>query len=754
MLSTNRIVFILVFFLIGTSVYSQSLTIQSSAAGRRQIMDGFGTCLSGTEGQSAWMQNLYYDDAMCSILRMDLVPRFISPYSDNSYNSPWFHNNPSLPGPDNNNVRTYTNATDYSRLFNNRRAPIAVMGPDINDNITKYDFNNTIPKSGIEMARAGYAKRGQLGDFKFFGSIWSPAPWLKISSGNTYEGANWPLPVAGTPFPFIWFDNFTGGRLDVSNTPRSEFFDGVENTSALTQFARGTAAYVKGIQDRAGVRFYAISIQNELNFETFYNSCTYPLSIQYMIALKAVRAEFDKYPDLRDIKLIGPEDLLGDNAYALWQYGGGSTTVHKNLQYLTEIAKDADAQDAIDFYCIHGYAADGVSSGGANPVVWDWWSNGWTTSPAPGIPSNVRGFTYYNKKSWMTETSGEDQAWLYPTSGFPNNGAYSIALKMHQAITAGNESAWIYWQFTDGGTVGASTLTDATSLNNAPKLHAFRHFSKYIRPNAVRLTTTVSGTSDVVSSAYIHDANKSLTVVLINTSASPRTVTVNVPTLPFTITRFDTYTSSNGSYWQSNPLLITGGTVSVTIPGYGVTTLFAEESAPLGVESIQVFGKKVASDVQLKWIVSGEKNVAYYDIQKSFDGITFSPVERVIRTGVASYSVTLTNTFENYFRIAVVDVDGTTEYSNILYVSDFNSSFVQVFPNPSSTDLFITINSISSKEDYTIDILNSLGQVVRSIYIEENSYKLSVSDLPSGMYTIVCKSPYTLVGSQRVIISH
>ena len=581
----HSIIFLLIFFPI-VNVFAQTVTIDATSTGRRQVIDGFGTCLAGSNGETAWMQNLYYDDAMCSILRMDLVPKFVSPYSDNTYNSPWFHNNPALPGPEGNNVRTYTSSTDYTRLFNNNQAQIAIMVPDIEQNILKFDFENETPKVAIAMAKKGAEKKNALGDFKLIGSIWSPAPWLKVSSGNLYSGSGWPLPIANTPYPFIWYDNFVGGRLDVSNTPKSEFFDGVQNTSALTQFARSTAAYIKGIQDRAGVKFYAISIQNELNFETFYNSCTYPLSSQYIIAIKAIRLEFNKYPELRDIKIMGPEDLLGDGGYGMWQYGGGNTTVHKNLQYLTEIAKDADAQTAIDFYCVHGYAADGVSSGGSNPLMWDWWANGWTNSPAPGIPGNVKGFNFYNKKSWMTETSGEKADWLFPASGFPNNGAFSIALKMHQALTTGNQSAWVYWQFADGGPVGESTFTDETELATAPKYNSFKHFSRYIRPNAVRLNASVVGDNDVSVSSYIHDTNKSITIVLINSSSTSKTITVNVPSLPFAISTFNAYTSSNGNYFQHNQLQIASNTVNITIPGFGVSTLYAEENLPLSIGGV------------------------------------------------------------------------------------------------------------------------------------------------------------------------
>src|SRR5262249_39521474 len=151
----------------------------------------------------------------------------------------------------------------------------------------------------------------------------------------------------------------------------------------------------------------------------------------------------------------------------------------KNLQYLQNIAAAPAAAAALSFVCIHGYANDGVSASGSTPTEWNWWVNGWTASPAPGIPSNVKGIGAYGKKSWMTETSGESPAWLSPATGFPGQGAWSVALRIHQALTAGQESAWAYWQFTDGSPNGTYTLTDATLQRTAGKYTAAKHFFRY-----------------------------------------------------------------------------------------------------------------------------------------------------------------------------------------------------------------------------------------------------------------------------------
>ena len=602
-----------------------SISVDTSSAGRQQTIDGFGTCLAGAEAQQTWWQNLYYDDLRCSILRLDLTPQFTAPYSDFTYNSPWFHANPSLPGPDGNNVRTYTSALDYTRNWNSRRASIAVMGPNIDTNASYFDADS-LKTAGLA-AQAGLARRGQLGDFKLIGSLWSPAPWLKVSSGNSISGQSGILPVNGTAWPFIWGGNFAGGRLDTSDTPLAVFNDsalgGTGPTSALTQFARCTAAYLRNFQNRYGLRFYAVSVQNELNFEVFYNSCTYPLSSQYIAALKRLRTELDKYPDLKNIKLQGPEDLLGSDAYSLWQYGGGSTAVHKNLQYLQNVAADPQAAAALDFFSIHGYAPDGVSSAGSDPISWNRWDNGWTTSPAGGIPSNVPGFTSYGKKSWMTETSGENPAWLFPSSGFPNDGGFSIALKLHQALTAGRESAWVYWQMTDGSPTAESTLTDATALATAPKYVAAKHFFANIRPGAVRVNTTVTTPSStpLLATSYLHDTDHSLVMVLINPSPTAVAATIQVPRIPQALSTFQTRVSSNGNYWQSSTLTTSNQQVALSVPGYGVATLYGIGIAldPTTVVGRPIAGKSDDGRLQITFTRDSSRSEFSYTVEASND---------------------------------------------------------------------------------------------------------------------------------------
>jgi O-glycosyl hydrolase len=567
-----------------------SVTIDTSPAGQGQVIDGFGTCLSGSEALQSWWQNLYYGDLRASMLRIDLTPAFNPPYSDNNYNCP----NYGIPGPDGSYVRTYTNASTYTNVFNGLQAQIAVMGPNINSNIAYFDFtaSGSNPQVAGLTAQAGKALISSLGDFKLFGSLWSPAPWVKLVDGNTYGGGGADYPATNTPFPFIWLGNFAGGVLDASGLARPEFDDsslgGTGPTSALTQFARCTAAYLRGFQNTYGVPFYSICIQNELDFDEFYNSCFYPSTNGYLAAIEAVRAELNLYPDLAGIKIMGPEDVLGGD-YSMWQYGSGSTTQAKNLQFLQAVGANPVAAAAEAFFCIHDYDADSMEAGDPVPITdWNWWVNGWGISPAPGIPPNAHGFAFYGKKSWQTENSGEDPAWLNPASGFPGNGAWSVALRIQQALTIGKESAWAYWQLTDGSPVNIETLTDSTNRQNSPKYVAAKHFFRYIRPNSICVNATVTGSTALTACAFLNTTNATMTVVLVNSSNTPVQAVINSPALPAGIPLWQTFTSSSGSYWQISTTVISNGAANVTIPGYGVVTLYGV--APPFIQSAQQSG--------------------------------------------------------------------------------------------------------------------------------------------------------------------
>lgn len=394
------------------------------------------------------------------------------------------------------------------------------------------------------------------------------------------------MPKNGTPWPFVWAGNFSGGVLDTSNEPRAAFDDGTGPTSALTQFARSTAAYVLGFQRTFHVRLYALSLQNELNFETFYNSCSYPAAAGYIAALKALRRELDAHPELKDVALMGPEDLMGGDAYALWQFGS-APGVTKNLQYLAAIARDPEAERALAFLAVHAYATDGVHSAGNDEQQWRWWVDGWRAAPAAGLPVDVKGARAYGKKSWMTEMSGEPNVWLPAAGAALGDSALGLALKVHRALTTGAQSAWLYWQLSDGKEAGAETLTDDKLRERSPKYVAFKHYARFIRPGACVTDVEVTDGPELYASAYrrVSAPFETSTLVMINTAGKAQQVTLR----GFVHDRrasIDAYTSTASSLWRQSRLPARADAVQLELPAHSVLTLVATApiSAPTGTK--------------------------------------------------------------------------------------------------------------------------------------------------------------------------
>ncbi|MBK7342151.1 MAG: hypothetical protein IPJ06_02920 [Saprospiraceae bacterium] len=284
---------------------------------------------------------------------------------------------------------------------------------------------------------------------------------------------------------------------------------------------------------------------------------------------------------------------MGD-AYGMYEYGG---PVHKNLQYLKHLADDPEAMAALGLFCIHGYGSDGVSSAGASSQLWDWWVNGWANSPAPGIPGNIAGFSSFGKKSWMTETSGEDRRWIWPATGYPSEGGWSVALKIHQALTTGMESAWLYWTFTetdDDGLVTPSALTSQAAGNSSPKYVAAKHFFKFIPPGSVRVNVASEPGNDPLFSAYYHPLSGRLTIVAIQSGAQNNVdYDLWLPNVQG-LTSFDTYTSTDGNYWVEGSAPVSEAYCQLSLPGYSVTTLTVENVMLTNIqEQKHTFGELV-----------------------------------------------------------------------------------------------------------------------------------------------------------------
>lgn len=509
---------------------------------RHQTIDGWGTCLIFW-GSMAGPDSPYHDprfiDAYarklgCNILRIQLSPH-------------------ALKGPS-------------GRLD----GPVP-LGDDVQENIAKFNFEHERVKIFGQVAQ--YLRDNALEPerVKFMADFWSPPHWMKGPTGAEQSFGGRPP----RPTPFVSFNgtDTVGGRL--KQTPEN-----------LEQFGRYILAYTRGFGQYFGIEFDNISLQNELSFENPFASCTYLHAPgadgereggqywQYAAALKAVKEEFEQKGISARIRgpHMGNIGEKPDNPWAL----------NDQCNFVRAV-KDHEDPELFDFLSIYTsnyidpeYGAQMLSGfrdgKAATPhLPWAEWLY------APGFPE---------KPYWIAEMGGAREDWLTGEDGAPGRGAIRVAQNIHNAMVWGRASAYVYWQILGGrDRPGGGSLLSRTLDTTGKKFSAYRHFSRYVRPGAVRVETTPTAAGSgsemdtshsLNASAYVHDEDGTVTIVLVNLLPDEEDVQIAVPDSPAVDSYSVWRTKGDESFAPQPDVPVEAGSVSLTVPGYSVVTLYGQ----------------------------------------------------------------------------------------------------------------------------------------------------------------------------------
>jgi hypothetical protein len=274
------------------------------------------------------------------------------------------------------------------------------------------------------------------------------------------------------------------------------------------------------------------------------------------------------------------------------------------------VKNDADKTliNALNSYTSNYYV--GYDDTAVRMIAAYWHGNNNVPPPAgqtwAGWDNNPNGLVGDHKENWYVETGDGGPGWTSNADGSP--GAITVALKMHNALAFSDASAYLYWQFVDGtgtpsqyGLLGDGQQSDPTQ---SKKYDAFKQFSRFIRPGAVRIDAnfTLTGNSTyggadtydtlhgVDVTAYANDADHTATLVLLNLTGSDQTLSINLGGLA--ITDWQAYrTSATENFAQLADLLANNGNVTLTIPNNSVMTLtgMTPEPAALALLAVGTF---------------------------------------------------------------------------------------------------------------------------------------------------------------------
>jgi len=176
------------------------------------------------------------------------------------------------------------------------------------------------------------------------------------------------------------------------------------------------------------------------------------------------------------------------------------------------------------------------------------------------------------------------------------------------------------------------------------------------------------------------------------------------------------------------------------------TTTSCEIVLPLNLLRFTLTAK--GSTNVLSWVTANEKNVSYFEIQKSADGKTFSTIGKVLagKNGIQKeYGFTDANSFagKNYYRLKITDADGKFKYSEVVTTSNTSIANIIIYPVPVKDRIIIKLNSLA-KSKYDVDVIDGQGRVVlRTSFTVDagtTSKEIGAAALKQGTYFVKIKN--------------
>jgi hypothetical protein len=160
---------------------------------------------------------------------------------------------------------------------------------------------------------------------------------------------------------------------------------------------------------------------------------------------------------------------------------------------------------------------------------------------------------------------------------------------------------------------------------------------------------------------------------------------------------------------------------------------------PVKLESFTA--RPVRNTSVLQWNVSLEDNLWMYEVQHSTDGLNFESLPKIVPASKKSqYQFTHDNPQRgiNYYRLKMVDKDGSFSYSLIRAVSFGNTGTLNVFPNPANdiVNIKIPVEMLSTANTITLTDISGKKVLQKTILQPSQIERLDVSNLPSGKYVI------------------
>jgi hypothetical protein len=153
---------------------------------------------------------------------------------------------------------------------------------------------------------------------------------------------------------------------------------------------------------------------------------------------------------------------------------------------------------------------------------------------------------------------------------------------------------------------------------------------------------------------------------------------------------------------------------------------------PLPVSLISFTVNSESSNVNLQWRTTNETDFSHFEVEKSQDSKKWESILRINGNNSGLYSATdaLLGQGISYYRLKMIDRDGSFAYSRIEHIKAGNIQVYFAYPNPATDRLFI-----KQHNNQKIEIYDLIGRLIIQSATSENG--VDISELRTGVYLAI-----------------
>mgnify|MGYP001764926136 CR=1 FL=1 len=163
-------------------------------------------------------------------------------------------------------------------------------------------------------------------------------------------------------------------------------------------------------------------------------------------------------------------------------------------------------------------------------------------------------------------------------------------------------------------------------------------------------------------------------------------------------------------------------------------------------------GALKGTNVQLEWQNSNEANFSRYEIQRSVNGTDYQTIATVNGRNMRNYTysddVSKLGGRRLYYRLNMVDKDGSSKLSSVFTIHLQANVRFQVYPNPASSNITVELGSSLFSGSLIVTDMTGRSLYSRQLSNQRGQVAVPVQQLPAGRYLVQLKADNGTVSSQ------